>query len=121
MSVQRFYLLLELCILVLCISNSTSVAPGDFDEECLDVITRELVSPNEKVLLDTQNYRSQNLITTDGESNIWKSIDFDGIDNGGTYNQVSCKILIQPQVNIIKYIYIYNIYIYLYIYIYIYT
>ena len=95
MSVQRFYLLLELCILVLCISNSTSVAPGDFDEECLDAISRITVSPNEKVLIDTQNYQSQNLISFEGESNIWKSIDFDGVDMGGTYNQVSLKILMQ--------------------------
>ena len=91
MSVQRFYLLLELYILVLCISNSTSVAPGDFDEECLDAVTRIPVSPNEKVLLDTQDYQSQNLITHDGGSNVWKSIDFDGIDTGGTYNHVSFK------------------------------
>ena len=95
MSVQRFYLLLELYILVLCISNSTSVAPGDFDEECLDVITRIPVSPNEKVLLDSQDYQSQYLITNAGGSNIWKSVDFDGIDMGGTYNQVSFKILMQ--------------------------
>ena len=93
MSVQRFYLLLELYIFILCISNSTSVAPGDFDEECLDVITRIPVSPNEKVLLDTQDYQSQKLIGFEGESNrsIWKSIDFDGVDMGGSYNQVSFK------------------------------
>ena len=91
MSVQRFYLLLELFIIVLCISNSTSVAPGDFDEVCFDVTNRELVSPNEKVLLDTQDYQSQNLIGSGGESNIWKSVDFDGVDMGGTYNQVTFK------------------------------
>ena len=91
MAVQRFYLLLGIFIFVLCISNSTSVAPGDFDDECFDAITRIPVSPNEKVLLDTQDYQSQNLITTNGGSNIWKSIDFDGIDMGGPYNQVSFK------------------------------
>ena len=95
MSVQRIYLLLELYIFVLRISNSTSVAPGDFDEVCIDVITRIPVSPNEKVLLDTQDYQSQNLITQNGGSNTWKSVDFDGIDMGGTYNQVSFKILMQ--------------------------
>ena len=95
MAVQRFYLLLGIFIFVLCISNSTSVAPGDFDEVCLDAITRIPVSPNEKVLLDSQDYESQYLITYYGESNIWKSIDFDGIDMGGTYNQVSFKILMQ--------------------------
>ena len=115
MSVQRFHLLLGIFIFVLRISNSTSVAPGDFDEVCLDVETRVPVSPNEKVLLDTQDYQSQNLITNTGESNIWKSVDFDGVDMGGTYNQVSFKILIQPQANIIKYIYIY-IYIIIYLY-----
>ena len=93
MSVQRFYLLLELYIFVLCISNSTSVAPGDFDEVCLDAISRIPVSPNEKVMLDTQNYQSQNLISFEGESNTWKSIDFDGIDMGGTYNQVSLILM----------------------------
>ena len=94
MSVQRF-LLLGILIFVLCISNSTSVAPGDFDEECIDVITRIPVSSNEKVLLDTQDYQSQNLIDFEGQSNIWKSVDFDGIDNDGTHNQVSFKILMQ--------------------------
>ena len=77
------------------ISNSTSVAPGDFDEECIGLGTRIPVSPNEKVLLDTQDYQSQNLIGFEGGSNIWKSIDFDGVDMGGTYNQVSFKILMQ--------------------------
>ena len=91
MAVQKFHLLLGIFIFVWCISNSTSVAPDDFDEECLDVINRIPVSPNEKVVLDTQDYQSQNLIGFDGGSNIWKSIDFDGVDMGGTYNQVSFK------------------------------
>ena len=79
----------------MCISNSTSVAPGDSDEECLGLGTRIPVSPNEKILIDTQDYESQNLIGLEGQSNIWKSVDFDGIDMGGTYNQVSFKILMQ--------------------------
>jgi len=53
------------------------------------VVGRVPVSPNQKVLLDTQEYESQSLITSLGSSNIWKSIDFDGVDEGGTYNQVS--------------------------------
>ena len=95
MALQRFYLLLGIFVFVLCISNSTSVAPGDFDAECIGFVTRIPVSPNEKVLLDTQDYESQNLITIEGESDIWKSVDFDGIDMGGIYNQVSFKILMQ--------------------------
>ena len=85
-------LLLWLLSFVLCISNGVSVAPGDFDDECLDVMTRIPVSPNEKVVLDTQDYQSQNLISFEGESNIWKSVDFDGVDMGGTYNQVSLEL-----------------------------
>ena len=92
MSLKRSYLLLWLSTFVLYISNGASITPGDFDEVCLDAISRIPVSPNEKVLLDTQDYQSQNLITHDGGSNIWKSVDFDGIDMGGTYNQVSLKL-----------------------------
>ena len=92
MSLKRSYLLLWLSTFVLYISNGVSVAPGDFDAECIGLETRIPVSPNEKVLLDTQYYRSQNLITIEGESDIWKSIDFDGIDNDGTYNQVSFEL-----------------------------
>ena len=97
MSLKRSYLLLWLSTFVLYISNSNgvNVAPGDFDDECLDVITRVPVSPNENVLLDTQDYKSQTLITINGESNIWKSVDFDGIDNKGTHNQVSFELYVR--------------------------
>ena len=82
-------LLLWLSTFLLYISNGVSVAPADFDTECIGLVTRIPVSPNEKVLLDTQDYESQNLITIEGESDIWKTVDFDGIDMGGSYNQVS--------------------------------
>ena len=105
----RNYLLLEFFIFVLCTSNSTSILGSDgFDNDdfCLGLGTRIPVPPNEKVLLDTQDYQSQNLITSTGESNIWASIDFDGIDNGGFINQVSL-IIIDATTSSIIYIYIY--------------
>ena len=113
MSIQNF-LLLEFFIFVLCTSNSTSIVIDDFDEEdsCLGLETRIPVPPNEKVLLDTQDYQSQTLISITGESNIWASIDFDGIDNGGLFNQVSLIIIdaTTSSMIIIIYIYIYIIF-----------
>ena len=89
MSLKRSYLLLWLSTFLLYISNGISIAPADFDAECIGLVTRIPVSPNEKVLLDTQDYQSQNLIGSEGQNNKWKSVDFDGVDMGGTYNKVS--------------------------------
>ena len=57
--------------------NSVSVAPGDIDQTCRNEPGRKSVPKNQKVLLDTQDYRETTLLNIEG-SRIWKSIDFDG-------------------------------------------
>ena len=57
--------------------NSVSVAPGDIDQTCRKEPGRKSVPKNQKVLLDTQDYKEKTLLNLE-ESRIWKSIDFDG-------------------------------------------
>ena len=57
--------------------NSVSVAPGDIDQTCRNEPGRKSVPKNQKVLLDTQDYREKMLLDFE-KSRIWKSIDFDG-------------------------------------------
>ena len=71
------YLLLFTSLLTVALSV-LSVAPNDFASKCTKFA--ELGSfnnPNQKVLLDTQFYPSQTLVTVDGEERRWISLDFD--------------------------------------------
>ena len=43
---------------------------------------------NEKVLLDTQNYRARSLVGASGQNETWLSVDYDGLTGSGT-QQVS--------------------------------
>ena len=55
-----------------------SVAPDDFSNECIRHADPGTVNnPNEKVLLDTQFYHSQSLLTVLGEDNLWINLDLD--------------------------------------------
>ena len=68
--------------------NSVSVAPGDIDLTCRNEPDRKSVPKNQKVLLDTQDYRELALLNIQ-ESRIWKSINFDAIVTPSFVSQVS--------------------------------
>ena len=55
-----------------------SVAPGDADPHCSDRPTRQSTLPNEKILLDSQDYRSTRLLGPTGVNVTWLTIDYDG-------------------------------------------
>ena len=70
-------LFITVCCTLASSVNSVSVAPGDIDQTCRNEPDRKSVPKNQKVLLDTQDYRELTLLNVE-ESGIWKSIDFDG-------------------------------------------
>ena len=57
---------------------SQSVAPDDADPYCSDRPTRQSTLPNEKILMDTQDYRSTRLLGPTGANVTWLTIDYDG-------------------------------------------
>ena len=57
---------------------SQSVAPDDADPYCLDRPTRQSTPPNEKILMDTQDYKSTHLLGPTGANVTWLTIDYDG-------------------------------------------
>ena len=65
------------------------VAPGDEDPRCFDSPFRVPVPPQQKMLLDTQNYLEQALIGTDGGTRRWVSGNFDGLETSGVIYNVS--------------------------------
>ena len=71
---------------------SVSVAPGDIDQTCRNEPDRKSVPKNQKVLLDTQDYRELTLLNIE-ESRIWKSIDFDGKSSDNGFPKVSFFLL----------------------------
>ena len=70
-------LLVTVCCTLASSVYSVSVAPGDIDQTCRNEPGRKSVPKNQKVLLDTQDYRELTLLHSEA-SRIWKSIDFDG-------------------------------------------
>ena len=66
-----------------------NVAPNDGDEFCLAHFLRESVPDTNKVLLDTQDYREQTLLTNHGDNMIWNSENFDGITDDTAIEKVS--------------------------------
>ena len=86
-------LLLSVFLLLFASSvNSVSVAPGDIDQTCRDEPGRKSVPKNQKVLLDTQDYRELTLLNREA-SRIWKSIDFDGKPSDDNFPKVSFFLL----------------------------
>ena len=71
---------------------SVSVAPGDIDQTCRNEPDRKSVPKNQKVLLDTQDYREMTLLSL-VESRIWKSIDFDEKPSDNGFPKVSFFLL----------------------------
>ena len=65
------------------------VAPGDEDPFCFDSPFREPVPPQQKILLDTQNYEELKLIGTNGGTVRWVSGNFDGLETDGVNYNVS--------------------------------
>ncbi|XP_019862227.1 PREDICTED: ephrin type-B receptor 1-B-like isoform X1 [Amphimedon queenslandica] len=61
-----------------------SIAPDDADPTCSDIPIRNVTFPNEKILLDSQNYRSVFLVGAEGENRTWLTIDYDGGGVGRT-------------------------------------
>ena len=59
--------------------NGGSVAPGDANPFCLERDDRVSTDNNEKILLDTQNYRALTLVGLNGNNGTWLSIDYDGL------------------------------------------
>ena len=88
MAVSSWSLIVALCCSLLAsIVCGVYVAPGDEDPSCFDSPSRVPVQPQQKILLDTQNYEEQTLIDTDGGTVRWVSRNFDGLEtNGVNYN-----------------------------------
>ena len=81
-------LFITVCCTLASSVNSVSVAPGDIDQTCRNEPDRKSVPKNQKVLLDTQDYRELTLLNVE-ESGIWKSIDFDGKLSTDSFPKVS--------------------------------
>ena len=71
------------------VCNGIHVAPGDEDPYCFNSPFRVPVPPQQKILLDTQNYRELTLIDTNGDTGRWVSGNFDGIVTDGVSYNVS--------------------------------
>ncbi len=76
------------CFLFFNGATSVSVAPNDAEQFCLDNPYRKIVPDTQKVVVDTQNYREQTLITVSGANMIWNSENFDGIIDPAAIDQV---------------------------------
>ena len=76
--------MLLLLMLVATVIHGESVAPGDADSTCFEENGYVPPFSNEKVLLDTQNYRARSLVGASGQNETWLSIDFDGLTGSGT-------------------------------------
>ena len=85
------YLLLFASMLTVALSV-LSVAPDDFASNCTKFAEAgSFNNPNQKVLLDTQFYPSQTLVSVVGEERRWISLDFDttsGVNVSAPYKKV---------------------------------
>ena len=75
--------MLLLLMLAVTVIHGDSVAPDDADSTCFEEDGYMPPLSNEKVLLDTQNYRAQTLVGVSGENGTWLSIDYDGLTGTG--------------------------------------
>ena len=78
-----FFIVVSLILGCLYVANGASVAPGDADSSCFEEEAYVPPFSNEKVLLDTQNYRAQTLVGATGQNETWLSIDYDGLPGSG--------------------------------------
>ena len=97
MSLSSIMLLLTALVAVVLFYSlpvySQSVAPGDASSYCLSLSGRQPTFSNEKVLLDTQNYRETTLLTANGLNRTWLSIDLDSV-NGETDTPFTLHFLV---------------------------
>ena len=77
----RMLLLLMLAVIVI---HGDSVAPDDADSTYFEEDGYVPPFSNEKVLLDTQNYRARTLVGASGQNETWLSVDYDGLTGSGT-------------------------------------
>ena len=80
--------MLLLLMLAVTVIHGDSVAPDDADSTCFEEDGYLPPLSNEKVLLDTQNYRAWTLVGATGQNGTWLSVDYDGLTGSGT-DQVS--------------------------------
>ena len=80
--------LLRLLVAYFLLASVASVAPNDAQQFCLDSLLRQSVPDTQKVVLDTQDYKEQTLITVSGANMIWNSENFDGIIDPAAIDQV---------------------------------
>ena len=71
-------------MLAITVIHGDSVAPDDADSTCFEEDKYVPPFSNEKVLLDTQNYRARSLVGASGQNETWLSIDYDGLTGAGT-------------------------------------
>ena len=103
MSVLSWTLMLLLLIIAgTHTSTCTSVAPQDADSFCLNLPSRPETNPRQVILLDTANYRAQDLVTILGQSRMWISLKF----LPGPTNQKVCLAL-RMHACVTLYIYMY--------------
>ena len=58
--------------------SAVSVAPDDFDSQCArSAAPGSFDNPNQRVVLDTQFYKSSTLLSALGNNGLWISLDFD--------------------------------------------
>ena len=77
---MRLFLVLVISLVLgfFSVIDGVSVAPDDADSTCFE---DSYVPPfsNEKVLLDTQNYRARTLVGVSGQNETWLTVDYDGL------------------------------------------
>ena len=66
--------MLMLMLLLFVAGTYTKVAPQDADSFCLNLPSRPETNPRQVILLDTANYRGQDLVTIVGHSRMWISL-----------------------------------------------
>ena len=74
MSVLSRTLMLLLFVAGTYTSSCTSVAPQDADSFCLNLPSRPETNPRQVILLDTANYRAQDLVSILSQSRMWISL-----------------------------------------------
>ena len=88
MAVYGLMVFFASCFLFFNGATSVNVAPNDAQQICLDSPLRQSVPDTQKVVLDTQDYKEQTLITSNGDNMIWNSENFDGIVDITAIDQV---------------------------------
>ena len=84
---KRLCLLSRVYITLASLASVAAVAPQDFNRDCARFVSA--YEPREKVLLDTQYYPAQSLITVLGDDNLWLSLEVNNTQNSSSEQKVS--------------------------------